>query len=195
MNMENPAADARPDDELITFGAASFHDAIAALCAFQKAVQDRCIAVMKRHIGDYSAALGVTMTEQDIEPFMYPIKYNQDFKEYWDLGAIVKCSDIPNLRWWETACCLYWEEGKIGCHVYQSWSDKDCARAAHHALRDHSNSLYFLDRYKMLGYATQLEQAQLKNFDECLEELLVAWINDWKKVGGMLQFISPANRE
>ena len=99
---------------LLEEGARSYLDAVNALIAFRQEVQNTCRTVLENHLNDYGSALGVRLEKGEIKDAESPSFAGWE-GDRWSLGVkVVREKITPQIRWWETWCCLQYVSGDSG---------------------------------------------------------------------------------
>lgn len=185
--MPNPAV--TNDDakrQFLEEGARSFVAARSAILAYQGEVQKICKQVLTRHLGQLSQAVGVDFATSPVRDWLAPGDEKWPGQDTY-LGAVIGRNDPSfGIAGWETYCALNWSyeetERWFGGWV-GAWLPRKIATELHRQLQplrpdvQISNRSVWIDR--------KLNPANASTIENDLGELLIQWIELWKKVGGL----------
>lgn len=169
---------------LLEQGARTYLNAASAVIAFQHEVQKRCRTVVEANLKDHAAALGLRLTTDEIEEVAWPSSERWS-GEYWCLGVQIKRKDIPDIRWWETYCCLQFDAGdeQPFCWIGQWFPNRKFATEVGQKLRNLSSTVQ-VDG-KEIWLQTEVAFDNIGDFDRVLDELTAQWIDLWSTLGGL----------
>jgi hypothetical protein len=186
--------------KLLEEGAKSYVDALTAIVAYQREVQEKCRDVLARNLADYSRSLGLEpanyLTQGMIDDHAYP-----DLKQ-WDgdtasLGVKMKGTSWPGLSWWWTLCYLYWDSGERDTRwfgvVVELRLPKRAAAALHTAMVLYPSSEVYLEGYSV-WIQRKLCVSGSADFEGDLEELLGSWIEVLGRVDGLRAILAAASQ-
>ena len=171
---------------LLEDGTPSFLDAVTALIAYRSEVQKRCRQVVESGLKEYSLALKVTLTRDDVVDAAWPsvLKWEGD---WWSLGVEIKRNNIPGVRWWEAVCYLQYERGENGLFCWFGERLPNRKLAAHLFGKFHQENQSVMHEDKEVWLQHGLQEGEIASLDELLEGLFQQWIGIWRKVGGIAE--------
>jgi hypothetical protein len=184
MSHSSQSSHAEARKRLLEEGARSYNDAVTALIAFQNEVQKKCRDVLERHLEDYSSALGIQLTEEEIADTDWPsfAKWEGDD---WGLGVKILRRDLPSMRWWESRCCLQWESGDTGLYCWIGEEFPGRAKVESVRTQFHKRDHQVAQGNNTLWLEHKLTTDTVTSFEEPLDSLVQRWVGLWKKVGGI----------
>jgi len=183
-------ADSAPTQQntLLEEGGRSYPKAMLALSQFREMVQDACIAAMKRSLPELIAALGLQLKSGQVKPYAAPDKPGPGETDgtWAELGAMLK--NPGGAR-----CTLYnyisWEDAPL-LRVIVSilFVDAGIAERTWAAVRDHGTLKKDKDENE-INSSRRIDAAGLASLPSTLDEMNTEWIQLWKGVGGVKQFL------
>ena len=189
MSRSGEASHAEARRRLLDEGIRSYLEAATALIEYRREVQKRCRQVMERNLQDYASALAIRLTKDEIEEIALP-SFSKWEGEWWSLGVKIIRTDMSQIRWWESHCCLSFESGDHGlyCWIGEWFPNRKMASTVFAVL--HKLDREIIQDGKDVWLEQKMNAEQATTFDECLDTLFQRWIGVWKKVGGIKAALS-----
>lgn len=181
----------KQDSQLLIEGCRSYHKAFFAVMQFRQEVQDAIFAVVDERIADIADALQLDKTEVNDGLAAYADPAN--FAESWDGSYAEVGVRYPSRNW----------ESKWGIYFYFSISDEEngCARA-YCWLKEPGLAMEKLASLGVAGLEINDSAAWISEdisevsggFSGAVSRVLDRWIELWRKVGGIQQFLPEAKK-
>ena len=172
-----------PTNPLLEEGARSYPKALQAVAEFRRQVQDICFDAMKRHLKDLGDALGLRLEANQLKPYAWPDKLDSDDLDGTcaHLGAKIE----PAGAIWSLWNYVYWDKDSVGVCVSLAFTDSKLGERVQAVTEKHGTSLDPKEVY----LSRPVGADGLAGLDSTLEELNREWIEVWRKVGGVKQFL------
>ena len=177
----------RADSELLREGCHSYHKALFAVMQFRREAQERSVAAVDERIDDIAAALKLDKAEigEGLTPYADPANFGQS----WDGSEASVGLKYPG-RDWETKWGIYFyfwigddEEGHAGasCWIKESGvAMRNLASLAAGSVETNDSEAWISEPI-----------SDADGFAGAVGRALDTWIEVWRKVGGIQQFLPP----
>ncbi len=178
----------QPDSELLREGFRSYHKALFAVMQFRREVQESIRAAIDERIDDIAAALHLGKAElsKGLSSYADPANYNQN----WDGSHASVGLKYPGKDW----------EAKWSIYFYFRIGDSETSSVCAHCwFQEPGEALKQLaaqaERMEFSDHAAWICEPigePPDGFTTAIHRALDRWIDVWRKVGGISQFVPSA---
>ena len=172
-----------PTNPLLEEGARSYPKALQAVGEFRRQVQNICYDAMKRRLKDLVDALGLRLEANQLKRYAVPDKLDPDYLDgtWASLGAKIEPARVK----WSLWNYVYWDKDTVRVCVSFAFTDSRLGERVQAVTEKHGTSLDPKEVY----LSRPVGADGLSGLDSTLEELNFKWIEVWRNVGGVKQFL------
>jgi hypothetical protein len=180
----------RPDSELLQEGCRSYHKALFAVLQFRRQAQEAIRAAVDERMDDIAAALKLDKAEisEGLTPYANPANFVQS----WDGSDAEVGLRYPG-KDWQTKWGIYFyfyigegEGGHVGAYCWIKEPGLAMKRLASLGVRG-------LETDESSAWILESVSEATGGFTDAMNRSLDGWIEVWRKVGGIQQFL-PARK-
>lgn len=171
--------------ELLTQGASSYPEALAALAEFRRELCAAWQRGVEQRIADISQAMSLKLSSSQIAAYVNPDSLRSADGEFAAIGVSLKNTD-----WTLYFYTLWWDGLKAGASIW--FKDASAARATLTRLKQVKSPLPVAEESKEVYIYKSLEPDDLGRIDETVAELLDDWCRIWTLAGGCQLQQTPA---
>jgi hypothetical protein len=173
------------EKQLLGQGIKEYVDVLNAMKAFRQLVQRACRRVVVENLEDYTAALGIDLSEDRI----------LDSEYEWSEGDFGGCSlgvkiihKAKGIPYSELGHDLCWDRGPDGTESYlmiSVWSRKKNIRQLMECMRKKKLDCDASDDGRSIWLWESISEENASSIESKLDSLMEKWIELWRKVDGL----------